>query len=250
VLALVLVPLARPLRSDEGHARWTLGFLAVVYWITVVTTPQWYIRYIVGTVLITAAVVWLPASLAYLRRRDRITPIAAAGSVLAVVVLAIVLGRAQQVQYAEHHYTKPTLFLHEGGPIKAFSWARRQHDQRIGITGGGEIFFGQYGFYGGDASNYVNYIGVTGPHGEIRLATTCRALREQVNAGHYDYIVTSQYSWDTVDSIYAHPYQAWLGGDPALKEVLQEDVSPQPDYVYKVTGLLNPAGCPGGGKKA
>ncbi|HEY8779464.1 MAG TPA: hypothetical protein VIL93_06710, partial [Solirubrobacterales bacterium] len=25
VLALVLVPLARPLRSDEGHARWTLG---------------------------------------------------------------------------------------------------------------------------------------------------------------------------------------------------------------------------------
>jgi hypothetical protein len=246
VLALVLVPLARPLRSDEGHARWTLGFLTVLYAITVLTTPQWYPRYFFGTVLITAAVVWLPAGLAYLRRKDGITPLAMAGSVAAAVVLAIVLGRAQQVQYAEHHYTDPKLFLHEGGPVRAYRWARRQHDQRIGIAGGGEIFFGQYGFYGADTSNYVNYIGVPGPHGEYRLATNCRDFREQINAGHYDYLVTSQYSWDTIDSTYAHPYWDWIRRDPVMKEILQEDVSPQPDYVYKINGRLNPASCPRG----
>ncbi len=246
VLALVLVPLARPLRSDEGHARWTLGFLTVLYAITVLSTPQWYPRYIFGTVLITAALVWVPAGLAYLRRRDGITPLAAAGSVAGVVLLAIVLGRAQQVQYAEHHYTKPTEFLHEGGPVKAFSWARRQHDQRIGIAGGGEMFFAQYGFYGGDLSNYVNYIGVPGPDGQYRLATTCQDFRRQINAGNYDYLITSQFSWDTIDSIYAHPYLDWIKGDPALKEVVSEPkILPQPDYVFKINGPLSLAGCAG-----
>jgi hypothetical protein len=245
VLALVLVPLARPLRSDEGHARWTLGFLTVVYAVTVLTTPQWYPRYIVGTILITAALVWVPAGLAYVRRNDGITPLATAGSVAAVVVLAIGLGRAQQVQYAKHHYTDPKLFLHEGGPERAFRWARRHHDQRIGIAGGGEIFFAQYGFYGADLSNYVNYIGVPGPNGEYRLATNCRDFREQINAGHYDYLITSQYSWDTIDSIYAHPYWDWVRKDPAMKEVLHESVSPEPDYVFRINGKLDPAGCPG-----
>jgi hypothetical protein len=245
VLAMVLVPLARPLRSDRGHASWTLGFLAVLYWITVLSTPQWYLRYIVGTVLITAALIWLPAGLIFQRRRKAITPIAATAAVAGAVLLAIVLGRAQQVQYAEHHYSNPKLFLHEGGPEKAFSFARRQHDKRIGIAGGGEMFFAQYGFYGGDLSNYVNYIGVPGPDGQYRLATTCRDFREQINAGHYDYLITSQYSWDTIDSTYAHPYFDWVKGDPAVKEVIAEPkILPQPDYVFKIDGPLNPASCP------
>ena len=38
------------------------------------------------------------------------------------------------------------------------------------IAGSGEIFFGQYGYYGADLSNRVQYIGVPGPDGEHRLA--------------------------------------------------------------------------------
>ena len=240
VLALVLAPLARPLRSDEGHSRWTLGFFTALFALTVLSTPIWFPRYIVGTVLLTAALIWVPAGLAMLRRSDGITPLATAGSVAAVVVLAIVLGRAQQVQYAEKHYTEPQLFLQEGGPVKAFRWARPQHDQRIGIAGGGEIFFDQFGFYGADLSNYVNYIGVPGPDGEYRLATDCRSFRERINAGNYDYVVTSRYSWDSLDSEYAHPYRAWINQDPAAEEVLAEDVSPQPDYVFRINGRLDP----------
>jgi hypothetical protein len=245
VLALVLAPLARPLRSDEGHSRWTLGFFTALFALTVLSTPIWFPRYIVGTVLLTAALIWVPAGLALLRRSDGITRLATAGSVAAVVVLAIVLGRAQQVQYAEKHYTEPQLFLQEGGPVKAFRWARPQHDQRIGIAGGGEIFFDQFGFYGADLSNYVNYIGVPGPDGEYRLVTDCRNFRERINAGDYDYVVTSRDSWDSLDSEYAYPYRAWINQDPASDEVLAEDVSPQPDYVFKINGRLDPAGCEG-----
>ena len=243
VLALVLAPLARPLRSDKGHSNWTLGFFAVLYTVTVLSTPQWFPRYIVGTVLLTGALIWVPAALAYQKRRNAISPIATAAAVIGVVVLAIVLGRAQQVQYAQNHYSEPRLFLQEGGPVKAFHWARGQSDKRIGITGGGEIFFDQFGFYGADLSNYVNYVGVPGPDGEYRLATNCRDFREQVNAGDYDYLVTSQYSWDNLGSDYAYPYRAWIKGDPAAKEILHEDVSPQPDYVYRLDGPLDPAGC-------
>jgi hypothetical protein len=217
--------------------------LTVLYALTVLSTPMWFPRYVGGTVLLTAALIWIPVALVLLRRSDGITPLAAAGTVAAVALIAIVLGRAQQVQFAEKHYTEPELFLEEGGPVKAFRWARPQHDQRIGIAGGGEIFFDQFGFYGADLSNYVNYVGVPGPDGEYRLATNCRDFRRRVNAGDYDYVVTSRYSWDTLDSEYAHPYRAWINQDPAAEEVLQEDVSPQPDYVYRINGDLDPAAC-------
>jgi hypothetical protein len=245
VLALVLAPLARPLRSDQGHSRWTLGFLAALYVLTVLSTPMWFPRYVGGTFLLTAGLIFIPAGLVLLWRSKRITPLAAAGTVAAAVLLAIVLGRAQQVQYAKHHYSEPQLFLQEGGPVKAFRWARRQHDQRIGVTGGGEIFFDQFGFYGRDLSNYVNYIGVPGPDGEYRLATNCRDFREQVNAGDYDYVVTSRFSWDSLASEYAHPYRAWINTDPAVTQVLEEDVAPQPDHVYKIDGRLDPDACAG-----
>ena len=68
-----------------------------------------------------------------------------------MLLLAVVLGRAQQVQYADQHYTNPTLFLGEGGPQKAYAFAQKLHDKRIGIIGSSEIIFGQYGFYGNDA---------------------------------------------------------------------------------------------------
>ena len=250
VLAMVLLPLARPLRSDEGHARWTFGFLTVLYAVTVLSTPQWFPRYIAGTILITAALIWVPAYLGYRRGLGQLSRPALAGAVGVAVLLAIVLGRAQQTQYSEQRYSDSRLFLQEGGPVKAFDWARAQHDQRIGIAGSGEIFFDQYGFYGNDLSNSVDYIGVPGPHGQYTLATYCRQFRKRINAGDYDYLVTSQYAFDNLDSEFAYPYRAWTKDDPALKEVVREEVSPQPDYVYKVVGKLDPATCGAGRDKS
>ncbi len=244
VLAMVLVPIARPLRAPDRRAWQTLLFLTAVYAITVLTTPRWYPGFIVGTVFLTLALVWAPAGLGMARSRRLISRGAVVLAGAAVVLLAVVLGRAQEVQYYEHHYTRTTLFLQDGGPRDAFAFAHNQHDKRIGIAGSGEIFFGQYGFYGKNLDNDVQYIGVPGPDGTYRLATSCRQFRRRINAGDYDYVILSQYTQDAADSPYWYPIYAWVKDDPALEQVIEEpDVTPEPDWVFRVKGRLNPAGC-------
>jgi hypothetical protein len=244
VLAMVLVPIARPLRAPDRRAWQTLLFFTAVYAITVLTTPRWYPGFIVGTVFLTLALVWAPAGLGFARSRRLMSRAAVAGAAAAVVLLAVVLGRAQEVQYYKHHYTRTTLFLQDGGPQKAFEFAHNQQNKRIGIAGSGEIFFGQYGFYGANLNNYVQYIGVPGPDGTYRLATTCRQFKRRINAGDYDYLIISKFTQDAADSPYWYPIYAWIKDDPALKLVLIEpDITPQPDAVFKVDGKLDPAGC-------
>jgi hypothetical protein len=139
----------------------------------------------------------MPTALSLARTRVQVSRVAIAGAATVVVLLAVVLGRAQQVQYAEQHYVNPDPFLGEGGPKKAYEFTQKLQDQRIGIIGSSQIIFGQYGFYGNDASNHVEYIGVKGPHGANRLPTTCEQLRSLVNEGEYDYVVASQFTQDT-----------------------------------------------------
>ncbi|HEV7399652.1 MAG TPA: hypothetical protein VGN84_05220 [Solirubrobacterales bacterium] len=249
VLAMALLPIARLLRAPDRRAWQTLLFLTGVYAITVLTTPRWYTGYIVGTIFLTLALVWAPAGLALLRSRGRASRAMVAVATAAVLFLAVVLGRAQEVQYADHHYANPLPFLGEGGPRKAYDFARRQHDERIGIIGSSEIIFGQYGFYGGHLDNYVQYIGSGGPNGTYRLPTSCRQFRRLVNAGDYDYLIISQYTQDSPAAEYWYPIYAWVKSDPALKLVIAEpEIAPQPDYVFKVNGKLDPAGCANLGK--
>jgi hypothetical protein len=244
VLALALLPIARPLRAPDRRAWQTLLFLTAVYAITVLTTPRWYPGYIVGTIFLTLALVWAPAGLGLLRSRRSVGRAAVVGTAAAVLLLAVVLGRAQEVQYVDHHYTEVDHFLQDGGPKQAYAFARKQHDKRIGIAGSGEIFFGQYGFYGADLSNYVQYIGVPGPDGAYRLATSCHQFRRRINAGDYDYLIVSHYTQDSSDAPYWYPIYAWIKNDPALEQIIEEpDVTPEPDFVFKVKGKLNPAGC-------
>jgi len=244
VLAMALLPIARPLRAPEKRARQTLVVLTGIYAITVLSTPRWAPGYIVGTIFLVLALVWAPGGLGWLRSHGQASRgmVALAGG--AVLLLAVVLGRAQEVQYADHHYTRSTLFLQEGGPQKAYDFARRQHDKRIGIAGSSEIIFGQYGFYGGDLTNHVQYIGKPGPDGTYRLPTSCHQFRRLINAGDYDYLILSQFTQDSRVAPYWYPIYAWVKDDPALKLVLEEpDIYPEPDYVYKVNGKLDPDGC-------
>ncbi len=244
VLALVLLPIARPLRAPDRRAWQTLLFLTAVYAITAVATPHWHLGYIVGAIFLILALVWAPAGLGLLRGRRRIGRGLVAATVAGVVLLAVVLGRAQEVQYFDRHYTNTSLFLGDGGPQRAYAFARRQHDKRIGIAGSGEIFFGQYGFYGADLSNHVQYIGVPGPHGSYRFATSCGQFRRRVNAGDYDYLIVSRFTEGSSDSPYWYRIYHWLQTDPALKLVIAEpSVTPEPDYVFKVLGKLHPAAC-------
>ena len=248
LLALTLVPIARPLRAPDSRAWQTLLFFTGLFAICVLTTPRWYPGYIVATVFLTLALVWAPAALTLMRGRRMASRgiVALAGA--SMVLLAVILGRAQEVQYSKHHYTRTTPFLQEGGPQEAYAFAHNLQDKRIGIAGSGEIFFGQYGFYGRNLDNYVQYIGVEGPNGTYRLPTTCRQFRRLINEGDYDYLILSQYTQDSADSPYWRPIYAWVKADPALETVIEEpEITPQPDYVFRVKGELDPAGCAGVG---
>jgi hypothetical protein len=250
VLAMVLVPIARPLRAPDRRAWLTLLFFTAVYAITVLTTPRWYPGYIVGTIFLTLALVWAPGAIGLLRSRGQVSRVLAAAGAVVVLLLAVVLGRAQQVQYADHHYTKSTLFLQEGGPQKAYDFAREQENKRIGIAGSSEIIFGQYGFYGAHLNNYVQYIGQEGPGGTFRLATSCPQFRRLINEGEYNYVIMSQYTEDVgpynsgVPNPYQFPIYAWVKNDPAMKQIIEEPtIVPEPDYVFKVEGKLDPSAC-------
>jgi hypothetical protein len=250
VLAMVMLPIARPLRAPDRRAQITLYFLTAVYAITVLTTPRWFTSYLLGTIFLTLALVWTPAGLSLARSRMRVSRAVVVGVAATVVLLAVVLGRAQQVQYADQHYVNPLPFLGEGGPRQAYTFAQKQHDKKIGIIGSSEIIFGQYGFYGNDASNQVEFIGVKGPHGANRLPTSCGQLRTLINEGGYEYVIMSQYTEDTgpyntgTPNPYQYPIYAWVKGDPAMKLLIEEpEIVPEPDYVFKVTGKLDPSAC-------
>jgi hypothetical protein len=245
ILAMVMLPIARPLRAPDRRAQITLIFLAVVYWVTVLTTPKWYSAYLLGAVFLTLALVWTPTALGLGRSRGilsrRIVTVAAG----VVVLLAVVLGRDQQVQYANQHYTNTKLFLQEGGPQKAYAFAQKLQHKRIGIVGSSEIIFGQYGFFGNPPTNEVDFIGVPGPHGAYRLATTCPQLMGRINAGEYDYLIMSENTEDSPEAEFFYPINAWVKNDPALKLLIEEPtIVPEPDYVYKVEGKMSPQFCP------
>jgi hypothetical protein len=249
VLAMAMLPLARPLRAPDRRAQQTLWFLTAVYAITVLTTPRWFTSYIVGTVFLTLCLVWAPSALSLARTRARVSRAAVAGGAAFLLLLAV-LGRAQEVQYADQHYVNPLPFLGEGGPVEAYEYTQKLHGKRIGIIGSSQIIFGQYGFYGNDATNHVEFIGVRGPHGANRLPTTCESLRRTINRGDYDYLVMSQYTQDTgpyntgVPNPYQFPVYAWVKNDPAVKQVVDDTkASPQVDYVFEVKGKLDPGAC-------
>jgi hypothetical protein len=250
VLAMAMLPIARPLRAPDRRARLTLYFLTAVYAVTVLTTPRWFTTYIVGTIFLTLALVWAPAGLSLARSRLGVSRALVAGVAAGVVLLAVALGRAQEVQYADQHYVNPLPFLAEGGPREAYEFAQKQQDRRIGIIGSSEIIFGQYGFYGNDASNQVEFIGAKGPHGANRLPTSCPQLRRLINEGGYEFVIMSQYTEDTgpyntgTPNPYQFPIYAWVKNDPAMKLLISEPtIVPEPDYVFKVTGKLDPAAC-------
>ena len=134
---MTLLPVARPLRAPDARAWRTFLFLVGVYAITVLTTPRWYPSYIFGTVFLTLALVWAPAAFGLARVRRSASRRAIAIGAAAIVFFAVVLGRAQEVQYYDHHYTEVDHFLQDGGP-KARLQVRPQaarpphRDRRLG----------------------------------------------------------------------------------------------------------------------
>ncbi len=248
-LSLALLPLA-PALIGPRRSLATAASLGVLLVATLAQARLWPshhlgVALIIGA-LVAAAALAAAAGRAWIARRDgrqlfarpiRIALIAASVTLL----IAVPAGYALQRSYLRGRYV-----YHPGISHLAPVWAlfRRVHDSRVGIVGTFGGFF-SYPLYGLDDSNRVLYIGRRGAHGSFTAIRDCAAWRAAVNAGHFDYVVTtpSRDPWHP-RTLGPSPEGAWTGTDPAARPAYRAIALGQPIVVYRIRGRLDPAGCP------
>jgi hypothetical protein len=154
--------------------------------------------------------------------------VALAGGSLALAAVAV--GYPVQRHYLENRYTNPTFAA--PGLNAAFKWADDISNARIATTS-----TRQYPLYGTDLSNHVQYVGEHHPHGGFTAPTSCKQWRRLLNAGHYNYVVTTR---DRIEPGKT-PYPAstrWTEG-LGVEEILRKP----PTVVFKLKGPLDPSSC-------
>jgi hypothetical protein len=243
-LGLALLPLEPRLTPERLRVPLIVGGLIALYftsrnsdanvaWEGAFASVPW--AALIGIVLIGA-----PVGLALVARRS---PLAAGvtGALLALAVAAA--GWERQDDYFDHRYDRPEDFRFQLDD--AVRWAKPTSGLRIGVAGTSGAY-NQYGFYGDELDNYVQYVGRHLPEADFRAIETCPVFREAVNDGHYDYLVTTP-TLDLNNPATASPSPegGWVKNDPAAAQVLHSGrVS-----VWRITGELSPDGCDLGGNR-
>jgi hypothetical protein len=218
VLALVLVTTS----SDSAYI-WTETFSSIP------------VAALIGIVLVGA-----PVGIALLAGRS--TALAAgAGVVLALVVAAV--GWERQDDYFDHRYDRAEDFRFQLDD--AVRWAKDSTDLRIAVAGTSGAY-NQYGLYGDELANYVQYVGDEDSNGDFRRIERCEDFRAAVNDGDYDYLVTTP-DLDLNDPATARtsPERGWVDGDPNAERVLLEGRT----AVYRLNGDLDPGSCAKSGER-
>ena len=142
----------------------------------------------------------------------------------------IAIGYPVQRHYLEHRYANPSFAA--PGLNAAFKWADPLSGARIATTS-----TRQYPLYGTDLSNHVQYIGEEQPHGGFTAPTNCKQWRRLLNAGHYDYVVTTRDRLEKGKPPYPDSTR-WTEG-LGVEEILRQP----PTAVFKLKGPLDPASC-------
>ncbi len=175
-----------------------------------------------------------PVGLALMARRRAVLAVLA-GAVLAVAIAGV--GWAKQDDYFAHRYSRAEDFRFQLDD--AVRWAKPTSDLRIAVAGTSGAY-NQYGFYGDDVSNYVQYIGRHLPEADFRAIESCPAFRQAVNDGDYDYLVTTPaLDLNNPSTAETSPERGWVINDPAVEEIVHSGrVS-----VFRINGELDPAGC-------
>jgi hypothetical protein len=161
-------------------------------------------------------------------RRDRTRGPLVAGAL--VLLAAIAIGYPVQRHYLDNRYADPSFTA--PGLNAAFKWSTSVSNARIATTS-----TRQYPLYGTDLSNEVDFIGTERPHGGFVAPSTCHHWRRLLNAGNYDYVITSR---DRVEpNKPPYPHTARWTEDAGATVVLREP----PTVVFQLTDPLNPSGC-------
>jgi len=231
VLGLVLAGLATA--GLDLRLRWAA--LAALSIVTVVATGRaadfWDSDVqLAGAILMAAGLVLLPVWAAWSWTRGGKWRLRTAAVVVAAFVLSVGLGWLRTERYFDHRYRTddvPPLYTQQN-LVPLYRWATGIHDSRIATSG-----IMQYGLYGDDLSNHVQYIGVVGHDRSFREVRTCATWRRLLNEGNYDYVVA-------MPRFGGHrELQArWTRG-PWAQRIWHS----APITVFRLTGTLDPSGC-------
>jgi hypothetical protein len=167
-----------------------------------------------GIAAVLALVVTLAAT------RPRLRPVLAIAALIALFPI--------QSHYLDNRY--------KDQPLK---FAHGLTHSRIGVLGATT----HYALYGDDLSNRVVYVGRSGPRGAFTREPDCRAWRNAVNAGHFDYLLVAPVSSPDLpaETPTQPPIEArWTDGDPAAVPIQRVG---RLVTVYRLKGPLDPSGC-------
>jgi hypothetical protein len=147
-----------------------------------------------------------------------------------VTLLAVAIGYPVQRHYLRDRYADPTFAT--PGLNAAFAWAQGIAGARIATTS-----TRQYPLYGRDLSNEVEFVGEERPHGGFTAPTTCRRWRQLLDAGNYDYVITTRDRIEPGKPPYP-PTARWTKA-PNTTVVLRKP----PTIVFKLGTPLDPSAC-------
>jgi hypothetical protein len=237
-LCFAVLPLA-PVFDGPGRQSALVVALAAVLLATVTKGSLWPHRHVLGIVLVAAAL--SAAGLALVAMSGR------APRVLMVSAAALLLLAGAAAGYGwQRHYLRGRYQFNPGVSYLSHVWDhfRTVHHARVGVVGTFGGFF-SYPLWGLDVSNHVQYVGARGPHGSFKAIASCREWRDALNAGRYQYVVTTpaRDPWRPKRLAFS-PESGWTGSDPAAKLVLSRRARGQPIAVYRIRGRMHPADCP------
>jgi hypothetical protein len=204
-------------RNSDANVAWE-GAFASIPWAA-----------LIGIVFVGA-----PVGLALLARRRALLA-GLAGAVLALGIAAV--GWERHDDYFAHRYSRAEDFRFQLDD--AVRWAKPTSGLRIAVAGTSGAY-NQYALYGDDVSNYVQYVGRHLPEADFRAIERCTEFRQAVNAGGYDYLVTTPaLDLNNPSTAEISPERGWVINDPAVQEIVHSGrVS-----VFRINGELSPDGC-------
>jgi hypothetical protein len=233
LLGLIVAVTIRP---SEGPWRqryeWLLlGVLAALFLIGERPFEGIASKRLAGALVAATLLVAFPVAVALARRRG--LPVAAiAGATAAAVGLAIAGGYAVQRDYFRDRYQRSLEPYHLDS---AYRWAEERSDRRIALAGT-VAAFRQYGFYGEDLSNHVQYIGYRTRHSGYRFLRYCSRWKRAVNRGDYQYLVTTPF---LAQSERRSGEQAWVRTDPGAVPIVRDGSV----TLYRLNGDLDERLC-------
>ena len=237
-LALIIFPLAGPFR--RGAWRWvTLVLLFAALVVQVVALGVWDFEEYGGWALAAGMgtlAVLLAGALINRRTESGLTvpKWAIAAGFGAIVAALLIAGQALQRSYLDARYENAFSFFELD---EAIGFANGVSDTRIATAGRGGVFL-QYGIYGADISNHVQWVGLPGPHGAWLPVETCEQWRQAVNDGDYDYVLTT-FDGANPGNDETSVQRDWIEGDPAARLVLEDG----PVGLFALDGELDLDGC-------